>query len=173
MDTRNDGRLMPRPWLLVAMAAASVALCGFLLIERVRAASGDACDLVVSPSVVEVGQSFWVSGNFNNAAIYQVRGENVAPTEDSQAVAFAAPNKASFRFRFEAERGEVGVWTIWAIAVDTECSDSAVVKIVRDLPDTATRPAANAPVPAGLILIALALVLLWDRRRGHRGSLPQ
>jgi hypothetical protein len=170
MDRSDESRLTPSGSLLLAMIAASIALSAVVPTGRTEAASGGDCDLVVSPSVVEVGQDFWVSGTFNNAEIHQVRGINVAPPEDSQPVAFAAPDEASFRFRFSAELSEVGDWTIWAIVVDTECSDSALVKIVRDLPDTAIRQPANGLVQAiGSILIVLALVLLWDRRRGASG----
>ena len=163
-----DGRLTPRSSLLLGMVVASVAFLVVLPMERVAAATGGDCDLVVSPSLVEVGQSFWVSGNFDDAEIHQVVGMNVALPEDSQAVAFAAPDKGSFRFRFSAERSEVGFLTIWAIVVGTECSDSAVVQIVRDLPDTAMRQAPLALVQSiGIMLIVLALILSWRGRRGR------
>ena len=61
------------PSLLLAMAAASLLLYGVVLVDRTRAATGGDCDLDVSPSAVEVGQNFWVSGNFGNAVIHQSR----------------------------------------------------------------------------------------------------
>ena len=147
------------------MAAASLLLYGVVLVDRTRAATGGDCDLDVSPSAVEVGQNFWVSGNFGNAVIHQVRGNNVPLPDDSQPVAGAGPDQTSFRHRFEAEPSEIGFWTIWALSIDTECSDSAVVEIVRELPDTAT-PMAVIPIVQviGLILIALALVHLGVTR---------
>ena len=160
MHDRHNAQSMS-PSLGLAVAAAGLLLYGVVLVDRARAASGGDCDLGVSPSVVEVGQSFWVSGNFNNALIHQVRGNDVALPEGSQAVAAAAPEQASFRFRFEAEPSEVGFWTIWAVSIDTDCSDSAVVEVVRELPDTATPLAFNPIVQTiGLLLIASALIRL-------------
>jgi hypothetical protein len=173
MHDRRNARSMSLS-LGLAMAAAGVLLYGVVLVDRARAASGGDCDLGVSPGVVEVGQNFWVSGNFNNAAIHQVRGNNVALPTDNEAVAFAAPDQASFRFRFAAEPGEVGFWTIWAVSIDTVCSDSAVVEVVRELPDTATPLAVNPIAQTiGLILIALALVLhgLTPEMRRNTGEM--
>jgi hypothetical protein len=165
MHDRHNARSMSLS-LGLAVVAAGLLLSGVVLVDRARAASGGDCDLGVSPSVVGVGQSFWVSGKFNNALIHQVRGNNVALPAGSQAVAAAAPDQASFRFRFEAEPSEVGFWTIWAVSIDTECSDSAIVEVVRELPDTATPMAVNPIVQTiGLVLSALALVLLDLTRR--------
>ena len=100
MATGSLARLSPGAMALLALAAIQAASP-----SSARAGAEADCDLTVTPSVVEVGDDFWVAGNFNNGVVYQVKGKDQFPGEDGGAVAFASTERADFRFRPRRGRG--------------------------------------------------------------------
>lgn len=124
------------------------------------ARAGANCTVSVDPATVPVGGQYVVSGNFGGAEVHIVRGENVAPPEDSEPVVTTPQGQDSFSVTITAGPGSEGIWTVWGLIPATECGDSALVTVTA-VPDTATGTSGSPLASAiGVVLLALGVLSL-------------
>ena len=149
-------------------AAGLAGVLGSLMLVGTVAAQGD-CNITVTPSSVSVGQQFTVAGNFGGAEIFLVEGADASPAEDAEPDA-TTPEGSSFSVTFTAEAGDEGTWTVWGLIPATECGASAPLTITAAaaIPNTAVSLTAGPALLTGLLLLAIALVLVGARRSATR-----
>lgn len=155
-------RLMFIPHRQLPIGLAGIIGLLLALLTAGAARAGGGCQISIEPNTIAAGGSFVVSSNFGaNAEVHVVPGEDAAPPEDSEPVYTVPLNRSSFSATITMGAGTQGTWTVWGFIPATECGDSAILTVTGTVPDTATAlDAPLAPVGLGLLLLALAVILL-------------